>query len=381
MAAADLVVDAGLADACLVAVTLDEGGQRETLRPAGATGYEPGWLDAAPSRPLPAEPAEEPRARLDASEDPWLEPLIPLAGPRPWVATMPVARGEEVLGLLLLVSRSASRLGDRLLLRTLAVQLAGALDFARLYQSAFDRANALEAQDARRREFLYAVAHELRSPLTSIQTFAELLESEGGAAGANSDLLVGSLSKGVDRLAAFVNDLLDLGRVEETTVQLKLEPIDVARVLRDTETILRPSFMAREQAISIELPDEPLLAMADQRALEQILMNLLSNANRFTPDRGAITVRGRRSGAHVRVEVQDSGPGIAAADREAIFQAFYRVQRPGAPEVPGSGLGLAVAHRLTELQDGDIWVDDSAAAGSCFCLELPAAQDEKGDAS
>ena len=107
-----------------------------------------------------------------------------------------------------------------------------------------------------------------------------------------------------------------------------------------------------------------------------MLLNLLSNANRFTPEEGSVTARASLTEDRVRIEVDDSGPGIDPADRAQIFQPFYRVQRDGAPEVPGSGLGLAVARRLIELQDGRIWVEDGPEQGSRFCIELAALEAE-----
>lgn len=389
-AVAELLAGSGLVEACVVSITQDDGGQRDTLTAVAADGYPQDWLAEAAARPLPSSLfALRPR-REQASADLWLAPLAETVHARPWVARVPLEREDEVLGLLLLVARRRGALRDRVLLRTIAEQLAGALDHARLYQAAYERATTLEEQDARRREFLYAIAHELRSPLTSIQTFAEMLGSGEEADEATTEILLSSLSRGVDRLSTFVNELLDLGRVEESEVKLRMQPVDVGALLRAAEEMLRPSFMARKQELKLYLPEEPLLAMADERGLEQVLMNLLSNAHRFTPDRGLVTVRCSRENGNVHVEVQDSGPGIDPVDRSAIFDAFYRVQRDGVPEVPGSGLGLAVARRLTELQGGRIWVEDPLpldadstddVCGSRFCLELVAAEPAPDEAT
>ena len=164
-------------------------------------------------------------------------------------------------------------------------------------------------------------------------------------------------------------------------MSLRLTAVDVTEALRTAEAILRPSFMQREQSLSMELPEGPVLAVADARSMEQVLLNLLSNANRHTPARGSVTVRVVATGDAVRIDVQDSGPGIDPADRQRIFEPFYRVQRPGAAEVPGSGLGLAVSQRLTELQGGRLWVEEGAGSGSRFCVQLPAHAADRADAS
>lgn len=372
------LTESRVAGAGVVAALSSDAEPGGTLIPLATTGGRRGW------EPAPASASAIPSAlttgREAVTDDPWLLGLESTIGRRPWVARIPIARGDEVLGLLLLASRKRGWradqgwLRDRALLQTAGTLLAAALDHGRQYQVASERTRDLEEQNARRREFLYAIAHELRSPLTSIQAFAELLTTDRMLVDGNSELLIASLSRGVDRLASFVNDLLDLGRVEEAGLQVTTSVIDVTEALRSAETILRPSFMSRDQALTLDLPDEPLLAIADARALEQVMLNLLSNANRFTPSQGAVGVRASIEGGRVRIQVQDSGPGIDPIDRVRIFDAFYRVHRAGAHEVPGSGLGLAVARRLTEMQGGRIWVEAGDPIGSRFCIELPAAE-------
>jgi signal transduction histidine kinase len=340
------------------------------LTPLAVAGARRGWSAEAGKSP---RLAPEPEMRREPiTGDPWLLGLEVTVGRTPWVARIPIVRGDEALGQLLLASPDRGWLRDRALLYTIGTILAAALDHGRQYQVAFERTRDLEEQNARRREFLYAIAHELRSPLTSIQAFAELLDSDRSLLNGDHELLMSSLARGVDRLATFVNDLLDLGRVE-SGLRVQVSTIDVSEALRGVETMLRPAFMAREQALTIDLPEDALRAQGDERALEQVMLNLLSNANRFTPSRGAVTVRAALTEGRVRIEVHDSGPGIDALDRQRIFEPFYRVQRAGAPEVPGSGLGLAVARRLTELQGGRIWVEGTPGSGSCFFVELPGA--------
>ena len=220
--------------------------------------------------------------------------------------------------------------------------------------------------DASDREFLYAIAHELRTPLTSIQAFADLLSERP----VPEPQLVESLASGVERLGTLVDDLLELGRSEQRSERLELVALDVLAVLRRAEAILRPAFVERGQSLTMELLPPPVLARADAATLEQLLLNVLSNANRHTPRGGDVAVRVTQTGELVRIEVQDSGPGIAVEDRERIFEPFYRVQRPGVPPVPGSGLGLAIARRCAELQGGRIAVDDAPGGGSLFRIEL-----------
>ena len=383
-AGVSLLVATGLADAGLVAVARadgDEAGVRDGYggftdrRPplvAVAAGGFPGDFEPETETlrlPAPSRPST---ARLSIARDPWLAPLTATLGERPWVAQIPLARNDELLGLLLLVSRRGGALHDPAMLETVGALFTAALDHARLYQAAFEQARDLEQQDARRREFLYAITHELRTPLTSIQAFAELLVERGRSGEDDVEGLVASLARGVDRLGTIVDDLLQLGRVEQPDVRVEIVPVDVAEAVRTAEAILRPSFMQRGQSLTMTLPNGPLWAAGDERSLEQVLINLLSNANRHTPAGGRVEVRARAEQDAVHIEVEDSGPGIQPHDRERIFQPFYRVGG-AASEVPGSGLGLAVARRFTELQEGRIWVEDGADGGARFCLQLPAA--------
>ncbi len=186
-------------------------------------------------------------------------------------------------------------------------------------------------------------------------------------------MLLDSLSHGVERLGELVNDLIDLGRGSEAQ-SVSLAPLDVREALRGAESVLRPAVMLRDQSLALELPERPLLALADARALDQVVMNLLSNANRHTPAGGSIVVRAAEAGARVRLEIEDSGPGVLPVDRAHIFEPYYRVERRGVAPVPGSGLGLAVARRLVELQGGRVWVTEaSSGGGACFCVELEGA--------
>ena len=369
-AAVARLVGAGVAQAGLIAVA--QGDSETMLEPIAAVGYAANWRPPARSAE-PAIPIRPVLAREPALSDPWLEPLADTIGRRPWVARVPIQRGDEALGLLLLVSDSRRSLRDVGQLDAAAGLIAGALDHARLYQAAEERARAMEDLNARRSEFMYAITHELRSPLTAIQAFAELLAADHTLLDGQHEQLLGSLTRGVDRLNSLVDDLLGLGRLEGSALSVSIGQVDLREPLRAAEELLRPAFLARGQQLLVEATEGPVPALGDGRALEQVLLNLLSNANRFSPRGSAVSARAVMRAGRARLEVRDAGPGIDADDRVRIFEPFYRVRRPGAAEVPGSGLGLAVARRLVELQGGRIWVEGGQGGGSCFCVELVSA--------
>ncbi|MSP22163.1 MAG: hypothetical protein EXR66_03990 [Dehalococcoidia bacterium] len=385
--AAALFVDGGLASAALVAVAHAEGddipaADTSTLTPVARVGFpgeEPD--DAIEDSVSTSAYASLSIGRERTAADIWLFGLGDSLGARPLVARVPLQRGDELLGALLLVSPDAGPLYDRRLLETVVALLGAALDNARLYEATFQQTRDLEAQDARRREFLYAISHELRTPLTSVRAFAELLAEQRashtrGRRGRAEDeeQLFTSLSRGVERLSELVEDILRLGRAEEVVEDIEIGPIDARAAMETAAAIIRPAVMLRGQSLRLDLPAGSVPVMGEQRALEHVLINLLSNANRHTPAGGAIEVRLQLRDTLVRFEVGDSGPGIAFADREHVFEPFFRVLRAGTP-VPGSGLGLAVARRAVQQLGGKVWVEDNdeGAGGARFCVELTAA--------
>ena len=301
-----------------------------------------------------------------------MAPLGRRYGRRPWVARVALTRGGDVIGLMLLVARRAGAMHDPAVLPTIGGQLSAALDHAALYEAAYRRERDLEEQDQRRREFMAAIAHEIRTPLTSIQAFAELLQIEAGGLEGSAGELVTSLTQGVGRLNRLVSDLIDLGRAGEQQYELRPAEVDVRELLVAAQTLLLPVFLVREQALTLDLPEQPLRAVLDPRHLEQVVLSVLSNANRHAPPRSEVLLRAYRTEeGSLRVDVEDSGPGIAREERERIFEPYYRVRRPDGTAMPGSGLGLAVARRLLDQQGGRIWVEDSGSGvGVRFCIEV-----------
>lgn len=357
----------GVARAGLIALADDTD---SAMYPLAAVGYPEGWVAEAPSAPLP--PADEPAAiRREREPDPWIEPLHDRLGRRAWVARIPLTSTGDPIGLLLLATDRPRLLRDPRVLDRIGLHLSAALDHAALYEAAYQRERDLEEMDQRRRDFMAAISHEVRTPLTSIQAFVELLQLGRSAMDETAEQLVTSLSHGVERLTALVGDLIDLGRQGGADYPVQPEEVDLSRLARHAMEMLRPAFLLRDQELHLDLPAESVYAVTDPGLLEQVVLNLLSNANRHAPVRGEITlavvppVDGR-----ARIEVRDNGPGIRPDDRERIFEPYYRVRRNGGPDVPGSGLGLAVARRMVDALGGRIWVAEHEAGGACFCIEV-----------
>jgi two-component system phosphate regulon sensor histidine kinase PhoR len=227
--------------------------------------------------------------------------------------------------------------------------------------------------EAIRRDFVANASHELKTPLTAIRGFAEtLLQSDLPPRDAQPYLEI--ILSHSERLAALIDDLLELSRIESGKLGLEPVELDVAEVAAAALRNLEPRF--RERSVATHLTDAGApVARADRSALEQVLENLLDNAAKYTDSGGRVEVRiGGRDGL-VQVEVADTGIGIPQADRSRIFERFYRVDKARSRALGGTGLGLAIVKHLVQTMGGEISVESSPGVGSTFRFTLPAARD------
>lgn len=231
----------------------------------------------------------------------------------------------------------------------------------------------LKALDRLKTEFVNTVSHELRTPLTSIRGFSEFLEDEiGGPLSADQHAFVAQIQEGSIRLQQIVDDLLDFARLEAGTFRLVLREVDLSVQIREALSSLQPQAKAAALLLEAELPDAPLRVHLDPHRIAQVLINLLNNAVKFTPPGGRIAVRVAREGAGYRVEVRDSGIGIAPENLVHLFQKFYQVEPSLTREFGGAGLGLSISKVLVEAHGGRIGVESAPGEGSTFWFSLPA---------
>ncbi len=224
-----------------------------------------------------------------------------------------------------------------------------------------------------REDFLSMTAHDLRAPLTAIKMSAGLL-----AANLTDQLppplarLVSNIDRNSERLNNLLNDLLELTRLEQGRVQLKLAKLEIGEAVAATAHTLMPLFEEKNQKLSLEQPDAEGWVMADRRRLEQALVNILTNANKYTPSSGQIWVSTRIEENRVIVAVKDSGQGIPAEDQSRVFDRYYRrAIHEQSDEIAGSGLGLSITRHLVELHGGQLWVESEVGQGSTFLIQLP----------
>ncbi len=229
-----------------------------------------------------------------------------------------------------------------------------------------DMAASLEREDVLRRRVVADVAHELRTPLTSIQGHLEALRD--GVLPADAPTL-GLLHDEAARLGRLVADLEGLARAEAAGLALDRREIDVADVARDVTAELADGFRSKHVALDLHLAPAPAYADADRVA--QIARNLVSNALKFTPESGRVTVDTRDGDRRAVLEVRDTGPGMTAEEAAHAFDRFWRA--PGASGVPGSGIGLTIVRELVEAHGGTVAVESAPGMGSTFRVTLPAA--------
>jgi signal transduction histidine kinase/CheY-like chemotaxis protein len=223
-------------------------------------------------------------------------------------------------------------------------------------------------------EFVSTVSHELRTPLTSIKGYVDLILD--GDAGEINDIqreFLGIVKSNSDRLVALINDMLDISRIESGRVVLKIEPIDISDLVYDAvgtfKTIAEQSDI--EMAAQIEEGLEP--AAADRDRIGQVLTNLVSNAIKYSPGGGTVTVSARQDGDDIVVGVADEGLGISEEDQEQLFSKFYRVDSSHTQEIGGTGLGLSITKSIVELHGGRVWLESTLGEGSTFSFTVPTA--------
>jgi signal transduction histidine kinase len=168
-----------------------------------------------------------------------------------------------------------------------------------------------------------------------------------------------------------VIDLLDLARLQSGRVKLSVRQIDLAEVAAEAIATIRPLCDEKGQTVRLVAPKRSLAVHADRQRLGQVLLNLLSNAHKYTPAGGEITVRLRRRGPEAVVAVEDNGPGISLEEQERIFERFYRPENGSTQANVGTGLGLPIAKALIELHGGRIWLQSEPGQGSAFFVAVP----------
>jgi signal transduction histidine kinase len=284
------------------------------------------------------------------------------------------ARGRTLGTLTLCMAESGRHYTERD--RSLAVELghrAGfAVDNARLYRAAEEARVEAERATQAKSDLLAKVSHETRQPVHATIGWTDMLDMGiYGALTAEQGDAMRRIKQNQERLLSLLNDLLDMSRIEAGGLELRLSRVALADVLESVEGAVLPQLRAKsiEYESHADTPDVALYADYDH--LAGILTNLLSNAAKFTPGGGRITLRSRTADGNVVVTVADTGIGVPAALRERVFEPFFQVDSGFTRTTSGAGLGLAISREAARAMGGDIVLESEEGVGSTFTLTIP----------
>ncbi len=301
-----------------------------------------------------------------------LREVMARAGFRALLA-VPLLREDRILGGLVVRRKSPGEFPPESvdLLRTFATQSVLAIQNARLFREIEDKSRQLEAASRHKSQFLANMSHELRTPLNAILGYTELIQDNiyGEVPGKIRDILE-RVGKSGRHLLGLINDVLDLSKIEAGQLTLSLTDYSLKELVQTVVSSVESLAAEKKIALLVTLPPDLPLGTGDERRLTQVLLNLVGNAIKFTAV-GEVRVEVRVSDGAFRVSVTDTGPGIAPADQQKIFEEFQQVDNSSTREKGGTGLGLAIAKKIIELHAGHIGVESSLGKGSTFWFSLP----------
>jgi signal transduction histidine kinase len=227
-------------------------------------------------------------------------------------------------------------------------------------------------------QYLFSVAHELKTPLTSLVASVQLLEeSHETLDDTERGHLVSIVHRSTARLQALVDNLLDLASIRTGRLSIAMRPVSIRDAIVDAVATLRPQLDARDQRVQWAIPDPPPVVLGDARRLQQIVVNLLSNANKYGPVDDVIRVEATAEGDRVRVAVTDRGPGIPLEEHPRLFDAYFR-SAAAHHAAPGVGLGLAIVKALVTAHGGEVGVTSVAGGGTTVWVTLTRVDDSAG---
>ncbi len=318
------------------------------------------------------EPHYIPDTDSEAEEDAQLNIVIGEEHTRSFLGVPLMARGE-VLGVLSVQSAEPNAYSEAELelLTTIATQASIAIQNARAYERLVETAEELREIDRLKTQFLANMSHELRTPLNSIIGFSRVMLK--GIDGPLTDLQeadLNSIYNSGQHLLGLINSILDMSKIEAGKMDLSFAELDLDSTFRGVLSTTRALVKDEPIELRTEIPKDLPTVWADSQRVRQVLLNLMSNAAKFTNE-GHITLRAEVGDEHVTISVEDSGVGIEPEAQERLFIAFQQVDGSTTRRAQGTGLGLAISRSFVELMGGEIWVESAPGEGSTFSFTLP----------
>ena len=282
---------------------------------------------------------------------------------------VPIKRDGLITGLITLESRTPQAINDEdiAFVERLADRAAVAIKNARLYED-------IHAANKAKSDFISVVTHELRLPMTSIKGYTDLIMSGmTGELNEQQKQFLGVIKRNLDRMSVLIRDLSDINRIESGRMQFEVGAFDVRDVVMEVVESFQEQAATKSQTLRVEVGEGDTAVSADSRRVSQVLTNLVSNANKYTPPNGDILIQVQPQAAFVQVSVRDTGIGISEENQAQLFNQFFRAEDAAVREQVGWGLGLSIVKKMVEAQGGEIWFQSTFGEGSTFAFTLPSA--------
>ena len=289
------------------------------------------------------------------------------------IAATPVRLAGQLAGSLAFVHTDRPRewsANDVRLIESVAQELRGAIAGAEAFEQQRAAVVELERLSRAKSDFVSIVSHEFRTPLTGIQGFSEMMQSEDLTLEEMREY-AGDINKDAHRLNRMITEMLDLDKMESGRMEIHREPVDLNEIVNEAADRMRPN--APEHPLSLRL--DPLVGevSGDRDKLTQVMANLLSNAVKYSPTGGRITLTTRASNGELLFDVRDEGMGIPNDALETIFERYSRVDSQATKDIQGTGLGLPIVRQIVQLHGGRVWAESELGRGSVFHVALPLA--------
>jgi signal transduction histidine kinase len=283
---------------------------------------------------------------------------------------VPIHQNGEISGIITLESQSVQGISqeDVAFVERLADRAAVAIKNAQLYEQ-------IHAANSAKSEFVSLVAHELRVPMTSIKGYADLMAS--GMAGTLNDQqkqFLEVIRRNLQRMSTLISDLSDINRIESGRMNFNNKIFNLYDIVFDVTESLSERIEARKQTLDVQVDETIPEVFADPTRITQVLTNLVSNANKYTPEGGHIVVQATYNDRAALVTVQDNGIGISEENQKKLFTQFFRAEDQSVREQPGWGLGLSIVRKMVEAQGGEIQYQSELGKGSTFTFTVPLMQ-------
>jgi len=295
------------------------------------------------------------------------------------VVLVPLAQDDQSLGHISLYMVDSPRdwtTSDLALIEALGQEISSALAHARAYELARWVVVQLDELDRDKTDFLSSVSHELRTPLTSITGYIEMLaDGDAGELTTEQLAMLGIIDRNSRRLLMMIEDLLTVSRIEAKTFELMVTPVDVGLLVDHVRDAVAPSVAERTLQLVIDVPEDLPELEGDAGQLERVLLNLATNAVKFTPPDGEVAIRARRHDDELVVSVSDTGIGIPLVEQPRLFHRFFRASTARDHAIQGTGLGLSLVKAVVERHGGTVTLESVPAEGTTVTVRLPLTQE------